>query len=136
MATDLSVLDSYAAQLKSGAANLAERLLRRLITAQGSLFYQPDYGFDLRRQIGSRMDQAALYATAQGVRQQLLADVAVTDVQVTASFRSRLLTVTASVSSSHGDFGLQVSAGRQAVTGDTNPGTVLYSDSFILGVLL
>lgn len=48
---DISALPDLAFTLKGGLANLGEALCRRLQTPRGQLFYNPDYGLDLRERI-------------------------------------------------------------------------------------
>jgi hypothetical protein len=67
-ATDASAIpDLDLAMVKAGTANLGEALYRRLITPRGGLFYDPDYGFDVRQWINQHGTTDLIYELATGV---------------------------------------------------------------------
>jgi hypothetical protein len=90
--------------LTSGRRALAEALLRRLTTPRGSLFYDFDYGFDLRSFISAPAPQPG-YLEMQ-VRSELEKDERVESVEVEVSFISETLTVRLTVTDGSGPFKL------------------------------
>jgi phage baseplate assembly protein W len=58
---DLSALPDLSFGLKSGRENLAEAIARRLITPLGSLFYDPNYGLDLRQYLNEALTDEVRY---------------------------------------------------------------------------
>lgn len=60
----------------SGWRMLAQACLHRLITPRGALFYDPDYGYDLRAFIGSSRTP-----TAGEIENELLKDERLADVE-------------------------------------------------------
>lgn len=52
---------------KTGYANLGEALFRRLITPRGGLFYDIDYGFDVRQWINDHGTEDRIYELATGI---------------------------------------------------------------------
>jgi phage baseplate assembly protein W len=71
---DLTALPELRFQLKEGLANLGEALARRLLTPRGGLFYDPTYGWDLRRYINEVLDEATEYEMRVLVEQELEKD--------------------------------------------------------------
>ena len=62
LGTDLAALPAFDGQrLRREGENLAEALARRLITPRGGLFYDPDYGTDLRVYLGEPITDALIY---------------------------------------------------------------------------
>ena len=59
--TDLSALPDLSFGVKSGRANLAEALARRLMTPRGGLFYDPTYGTDLRSYLNEAITDDVIY---------------------------------------------------------------------------
>jgi phage baseplate assembly protein W len=72
--TDLTALPELRFQLKDGLANLGEALARRLLTPRGGLFYDPTYGWDLRRYLNEVLDEATEYEMKVLVEQELEKD--------------------------------------------------------------
>ncbi len=72
--TDLTALPELRFQLKGGLANLGEALARRLLTPRGGLFYDPTYGWDLRRYLNEVLDEATEYEMRVLVEQELEKD--------------------------------------------------------------
>jgi phage baseplate assembly protein W len=72
--TDLTALPELRFRLEEGLANLGEALVRRLITPRGGLFYDPTYGWDLRRYINEVLDEATEYEMKVLVEQELEKD--------------------------------------------------------------
>ncbi len=63
--------------LASGPRNVANALSRRLVTPRGGLFYDPDYGFDVRDYLGVALTRGKLAELIQGVESECLKDVRV-----------------------------------------------------------
>ncbi|MDW8269356.1 MAG: hypothetical protein RMN24_09335 [Anaerolineae bacterium] len=58
---DMSALPDLDFGLKSGTANLAEAIARRLVTPRGGLFYDPSYGLDLRQYLNEALTDEVRY---------------------------------------------------------------------------
>jgi len=71
---DLTALPELKFQLKDGLGNLGEALARRLLTSRGGLFYDPTYGWDLRRYLNEVLDEATEYEMKILVEQELEKD--------------------------------------------------------------
>ena len=69
--------------LASGPRNVANALSRRLVTPRGGLFYDPDYGFDVRDYLGVALGRGKLAELIQGVEGECLKDVRVQSVVAT-----------------------------------------------------
>lgn len=62
LGTDLAALPAFDGQrLRREGENLAEALARRLITPRGGLFYDPEYGTDLRAYLKEPATDALRY---------------------------------------------------------------------------
>jgi hypothetical protein len=83
---------------------LSEALLRRLTTPRGSLFYDFDYGFDLRQFLSAPAPQPG-YLEMQ-VRTEVEKDERVEGVDVQSSFVGETLTVQLTVTDGDGPFNL------------------------------
>lgn len=61
--TDIACTTSIGSrfQLASGFINLANALVRRLITPRGTLDYAPDYGYDVRDWLNHDTGQASMF---------------------------------------------------------------------------
>lgn len=99
----------YALTTVSGRTSLAHRLIRRLTTPRGGLWYAPNYGFDLSEQIGST---TPLSVVEQRVVEQMLAEEEVADARATATFTASTgaLTVEIQVVDADGPFELVLTA--------------------------
>jgi phage baseplate assembly protein W len=75
--TDLTALPELRFRLTDGLANLGEALARRLLTPRGGLFYDPTYGWDLRRYLNEVLDEATEYEMRVLVEQELEKDARV-----------------------------------------------------------
>ena len=92
---------------------LAEALLCRLTTPRGSLFYDFDYGFDLRSFISAPAPQPG-YLEMQ-VRSELEKDERVESVEVETTFISDTLTVRLTVTDGNGPFKLTIAVSNLTV---------------------
>jgi hypothetical protein len=72
--------------LASGLKNLANALARRLITPRGGLFYDPDYGFDIRAYLNIALTRSKQGELVSGIEDECRKDARVQNVlaQVTA----------------------------------------------------
>lgn len=69
-------------RLVTGALLVAQALYRRLITPRGTLFYDTSYGFDLSEFVGEVGPELAAVAIPGRVRNELLKDDRVSEVDV------------------------------------------------------
>jgi hypothetical protein len=90
--------------LTSGRRALAEAILRRLTTPRGSLFYDFDYGFDLRQFISAPEPQPGFLEMQ--VRTEVEKDERVESVEVETTFISETLTARLTVTDADGTFKL------------------------------
>lgn len=72
--------------LASGPRNVANALSRRLVTPRGGLFYDPDYGFDVRSYLGVALTRGKLAELVQGAESECLKDVRVQALVATVDF--------------------------------------------------
>jgi hypothetical protein len=75
-----------ALSLAAGVRNLGFALARRLITPRGGLFYDPDYGLDVRDYLGAGLSDAELQALTGAVQLELEKDERVESCSVAAVF--------------------------------------------------
>lgn len=88
-------------QLESGSAVVASALLRRLQTPRGGLFYDPEYGYDLRDRLND--SSANGFSIQSDVEDEIEKDSRVSNATVSTSLSSiGQLQVTASVTLSDG----------------------------------
>lgn len=88
----------------SGRKALAHRIARRLQTPRGGLFYDPDFGYDLRQFVsGSVLPEGTIEAS---VENEALKDEGVEDVQIDVRFftGTKRLRVFVAVNDSEGGF--------------------------------
>lgn len=65
--TDVSAIPSLSFELKTGIDNLAEAIARRFSTPRGGLFYDLDYGYDLRDLVNKRFTGDSVYEIASEI---------------------------------------------------------------------
>lgn len=85
LGTDLSALPDLSFSLKSGRANLVEALARRLMTPRGGLFYDLNYGFDLRAYLQEDINPQTVFELESLVAVELQKDQRVLAAEVTVS---------------------------------------------------
>ena len=73
----------------SGLRNLIEALSRRLSIAKGSLFYDPEYGEDLRLYLNQEMTADVLDTIKVAIEQQLERDERVQEARCKITFNSQ-----------------------------------------------
>lgn len=66
--------------LASGLRNLANALGRRLITPRGGLFYDPDYGFDVRSYLNVALTRSKQGELVSGIEDECRKDARVQNV--------------------------------------------------------
>ena len=99
--TDLTIKPDLSFELVSGKRNLALALMRRLVTPRGGLFYDPNYGTDLRRYLNEAygsVNDALKYEVEQVAMNEVEKDPRVLDSSAVLEFgqigqRSAKLTV-------------------------------------------
>jgi len=99
--------------LTRGRRALAEAILRRLTTPHGSLFYDFDYGLDLRAFIGALAPPTG--SLEMKVRTEVEKDERVESVEVEATFISETLTVRLTVTDRNGPFNLTIAVSSLTV---------------------
>lgn len=82
--TDIRI--SKVVSLSSGLRNLQDALIRRLSTARGSLFYDPDYGLDLRLFVNQEINADVLDQIRASLEQQLELDERVKNIDATVKY--------------------------------------------------
>jgi hypothetical protein len=103
----------YALTKVSGRTALAHRILRRLMTPRGGLFYAPTYGYDLGELIGSSVPVSVV---EQRVNEQVLAEEEVSDARTDATLATGTLTVSIQVVDADGPFLLVMNASELTVS--------------------
>lgn len=86
-------LDPYFGLVSEGRC-LVEALARRLVTPRGSLFYAPQYGYDLRQWINADLDAGDLREIERAAAEECRADERVDDAALEATFSDDRLTIT------------------------------------------
>lgn len=84
--------------LASGIRNLANALLRRLTTPRGGLFYDADYGLDLRDYLNAGLTDGEIGALAGAVGLELEKDERVAAAEVSLSYAAGSLRIRCRVS--------------------------------------
>lgn len=94
--------------LVSGTANLGQALAHRLTTPRGSLFYDPDYGTDIRAYLNDTITADKLAQVRADVQAELIKDerVLACIAEVSFDFTSRQLAVSVAVQTANGPFNL------------------------------
>lgn len=109
-----STLD-YALTVNTGRRSLADRILRRLTTPRGGLFYAPTYGYHLQDCVGSTAPPGVV---EQRTLEQVMAEEEVENAECVAAFdeSSGTLTVTINVVDAAGPFELVIKAADLTVS--------------------
>lgn len=103
--------------LAAGVPNLAMALCRRLMTPRGGLFYDPDYGLDLRDYLNAGVTDAEMETLPEEIRLELEKDERVQSAAVDFVYtrQAESLKITIVVSTSVGPFELSVSVSKLTV---------------------
>jgi hypothetical protein len=110
----------YALTKVSGRTSLAHRIIRRLTTPRGGLFYAPSYGYDLAELIGSTVPVSVV---EQRVLEQVLYEEEVSDARTVATLANDTLTVDISVVDDDGPFELVLTSTELTVSAMLNGST-------------
>lgn len=102
-------------QLKSGAACLAQDLLNRLSTERGSLFYDEDYGLDVRKFLNKRSLPGLAFRIAAEVSAELKKDPRVARVAVTTKETSTGFALSLQLTTLQGPFSLVLDVSPEIV---------------------
>lgn len=94
--------------LVRGKRVVSQACLRRLGTPRGGLFYDPEYGFDLRQFANSSFGEAESFQVSSGIQSELVKDERVRSCTAQATFDADLekLSVIIDVVSENGPFRL------------------------------
>lgn len=110
--TDFSAIPDLSFQVKDSYANLAEALGRRLTTPQGQLFYDKNYGFDIRTYLNETWNDAIAYEFTSLVESEIRKDGRIIDcsvsVDATNILATRKLSVYVQATTTNGPFNLVV----------------------------
>lgn len=92
---DLQAMPDLQLHIQAGLRNLAEAIARRLVTPRGRLWYDPEYGYDVRRWLNSAADSAVRYEIARRVEEQCEMDPRVASAEATVEYsaEARELTI-------------------------------------------
>ncbi len=119
LGTDFSCVNDIDADLSvvGGRLALGQSIGRRLQTSLGGLFYDPDYGFDLQRRIGSSVPAGSLKTLAGNAENECLKDERVDDVRVDLEFveETQRMDATVNIDDGEGPFDLVISVSELGV---------------------
>ncbi len=98
-------------ELISGPRRVLEACAKRLMTVQGTMFWDPDYGYDLLGRVGARVSSVGIERIRSGIREQLLLEEAVQAVPTIefATVATGQYRVTIGVTLAEGPFALVLS---------------------------
>lgn len=117
--TDISAVDDLDRDftLVSGETTLAQALARRLQTPRGGLFYDPDYGYDVRELLlesltAARISQAQAAISAECVKDER---VVTATAAITFNAAEESLTIEVEIETADGTFDLVLSVDNVTV---------------------
>jgi hypothetical protein len=87
---------------QTGRALLIEALARRFETPRGSLFYDPDYGFDLRALIGEGLADGDLFALQAAIAAECRKDERVVAARAVVALDRATSTMTVTIAAADG----------------------------------
>ena len=91
---DLTAVPDLEPMVHAGMPNLAEAIIRRLTTPRGGLFYDPDYGVDLRRYLNEAATEEVQFEIARLAEEQAEEDPRVARATAEVSFEPTTRTLT------------------------------------------
>jgi phage baseplate assembly protein W len=102
----------------TGRVALVQAILRRLSTPPGSLFYDPDYGIDVREYVGEGLDAADLFYVQTEIERECLKDERVRAAQARVSLDAStgVLTISLQLRDATGPFRLVLSVDQVTLT--------------------
>lgn len=114
---DFSALPDLNFTLQSGVKNLAEAIARRLITPRGQLFYDPNYGLDVRQYLNEALTDEIRYEIETLVAAECEKDerVLAADVRVLNGETARNIQLAISLETAEGPFALVIDIGAVTV---------------------
>lgn len=119
LGTDISKITLTGFTIVSEEANLIQALSRRLQTPRGGLFYDLNYGLDLRRYLKESMTPETETELSILLSNELLKDSRVLDATIEliqqGPLPQRVLTITATISVQEGDFDLIIDVSEVSV---------------------
>ena len=93
-------------QLVTGNTLLAQALMRRLTTPRGGLWYDPNYGFDLRILVGATLTNSQLGALSGMIEVECEKDDRVSSARCALTLANGRMTVAITVTTRTGAFDL------------------------------
>lgn len=126
--TDINCLSGMDPRLRllDGRANLGQALVARLGTPRGGLFYDPNYGTDLRAYVNEAMSPAALARVRADVQAECAKDERVSACTASTSYdaATRTLLVQVAIQTAGGPFRLVLAVTSVSVELLRQPGLV------------
>jgi hypothetical protein len=120
LGTDIRALDDLSPQmnLQSGLPNLGEAIARRLQTPRGGLFYEPNYGIDVRSWLNEAMTADDVFRAKVAIEAECEKDerVLAADATVTLNQPQQTLTISLQLTLASGPFRLVLSVDQVSVT--------------------
>lgn len=112
---DLAGVDDLSPGLTvvSGRLGLIQAIARRLITPRGGLFYDPDYGYDVRQFLSG--DVRSTSEIASGVSAEAEKDERVAQASASVSFVGNTLMISLSITDGAGPFPLVLQVSQVTV---------------------
>lgn len=103
--------------LSSGIANLIAAIIRRLTTPRGGLFYDPNYGYDVRAFLNADVSQTDVAQIKAGITAELRKDPRISRVTVDATFTfaTKTLQISLAFDTADGPFDLVLAASSVTV---------------------
>lgn len=116
LGSDIAGLDDIDPTMPTveGRRCLIQSIARRLITPRGGLWYDPDYGYDLRQYLSGITVSAG--AIASGVEAEAEKDERVEQASASVVFSGRVLTVRLAISDSQGPFSFSLAIDQVTAT--------------------
>lgn len=115
LGTDLSIIDDLGDGRVTGFANLASALARRLETPRGGLFYDEDYGTDVREYLNDEIDGDTVFEMQALVAAECEKDPRVMAAEVEIEETADGIRVTALIETEEGPFEMVIAASKVTV---------------------
>lgn len=90
--------------LVGGTTVLAQGLARRLTTPRGGLFYDPNYGYNVRNLLGATLSATELFAVQSLIEAECEQDERVRDARAVVTLTGEQLSIAVDISSSLAPF--------------------------------
>lgn len=82
----------------SGFDNLARQIIRRLSTPRGSLFYDPDYGMDIKLFLNTNLNPSKLMKLEMDIKNECESDPRVDEAEVSIKYNPSTLSLEIEIS--------------------------------------